>query len=143
MHMKRSHQARKHRNRHDRTDGGNFDKPSTNGDSKALPKKSTTVKVGLSADGKASVYVVAAGDSDLSSGASSRNGVERSFSGKGRHRATKARVRHRVRRDRAGRRQRGPRDGDQHPARQLAVVIGVRHHPGERGCELGGCEHAG
>ena len=81
--MKRSHQARKHRNRHDRTDGGNFDKPSTNGDSKALPKKSTTVKVGLSADGKASVYVVAAGDSDLSSGASSPNGVERSFSGKG------------------------------------------------------------
>ena len=47
-----------------------FDKPSTNGDSKALPKKSTTVKVGLSADGKASVYVVAAGDSDFSSGAS-------------------------------------------------------------------------
>ena len=80
--MKRSHQARKHRNRHDRTDGGNFDRPAADGDAKkALPKKATTVKVGLSADGKASVYVVAANESDTSSSFSSP--LERSFSGRG------------------------------------------------------------
>ena len=80
--MKRSHQARKHRNRHDRTDGGNFDRPAADGDAKkALPKKATTVKVGLSADGKASVYVVAADESDTSSSFS--NPLERSFSGRG------------------------------------------------------------
>ena len=77
--MKRSHQARKHRNRHDRTDGGNFDRPAADGDAKPLPKKATTVKVGLSADGKASVYVVAADESDTSSSFSSH--MERSFSG--------------------------------------------------------------
>ena len=81
VHMKRSHQARKHRNRHDRTDGGNFDRPAADGDAKPLPKKVTTVKVGLSADGKASVYVVAADESDASSSFSSP--LERSFSGRG------------------------------------------------------------
>lgn len=69
MHMKRSHMTRKHRSKHDNTDEGVFDAGAPV--VKRKPTRTSTVRVGLSADGKASVYVVGRSDSQLDGSTSS------------------------------------------------------------------------
>ena len=68
VHMKRSHMTRKHRSKHDNTDEGvDAGAPVV----KRKPTRTSTVRVGLSADGKASVYVVGRSDSQLDGSTSS------------------------------------------------------------------------
>lgn len=70
--MKRSHMTRKHRSKHDNTDEGVFDAGAPA--AKRKPTKTTTVRVGLSADGKASVYVVGRSESLLDGSGSGSGG---------------------------------------------------------------------
>ena len=72
MHMKRSHMTRKHRSKHDNTDEGVFDAGAPA--AKRKPTKTSTVRVGLSADGKASVYVVGSSESLLDGSGSGSGG---------------------------------------------------------------------
>ena len=70
--MKRSHMTRKHRSKHDNTDEGVFDAGAPA--AKRKPTKTSTVRVGLSADGKASVYVIGRSESLLDGNGSGSGG---------------------------------------------------------------------
>ena len=72
MHMQRGHATRKHRTRRDKTNEGTFDAVGTA--PPQLQRNRTTVKHGLSIDGKASVYVMPKGDDE-----SGDNSPETSF----------------------------------------------------------------
>ena len=58
MHMQRSHQARKHRTQHDKTEEGRWDAGPIPAENPSKPSRRKTVRLGLGLDGKAEVFIV-------------------------------------------------------------------------------------